>query len=95
MFPPGYCRPGALIGAMSVFADEFAMPATTQALVDADLLRMQPSVVLRAAERDVRVARVFLVELSERTGTSCTRSPGAPSPPYAGAWRGICSTSLR
>jgi CRP/FNR family transcriptional regulator len=61
-----YCRRGALIGAMSLFATEFAMPATTQALVDAELLKMSPSVVCRATERDVRVARAFLGELGER-----------------------------
>ena len=61
-----YCRRGALIGAMSVFANEFSMPATAQALVDAELLKMSPSVVCRAAERDFRVARAFLGELSER-----------------------------
>lgn len=61
-----YCRPGSLIGAMSLFASEFAMPGTTQALLDAELLKMSPEVVGRLAERDVRVARAFLSELSER-----------------------------
>lgn len=61
-----YCRPGALIGAMSLFATEFAMPANTQALLDAELLKLSPDVVSRLAERDVRVARAFLRELSER-----------------------------
>ncbi|MPZ92882.1 MAG: cyclic nucleotide-binding domain-containing protein [Actinobacteria bacterium] len=61
-----YCRPGALIGALSLFGAAFTMPATTQALVNAHLLKMSPAVVRRAAERDVRVARTFLGELSER-----------------------------
>jgi CRP/FNR family transcriptional regulator len=72
-----YCRPGALIGAMSVFANAFTMPATTQAVVDAELLRMQPSVVLRAAERDFRVARAFLGELSERARNFVYEIPGS------------------
>ncbi|MGH2705553.1 MAG: Crp/Fnr family transcriptional regulator [Actinomycetota bacterium] len=72
-----YCRPGALIGAMSVFANEFAMPATTQALVDAELLRMSPSVVCRAAERDFLVARAFLGELSERARSFVYEIPGS------------------
>jgi CRP/FNR family transcriptional regulator, cyclic AMP receptor protein len=61
-----YCRPGALIGAASLFAAGFAMPAPTQALVDAELLKMSPTMARRAAERDVRVARALLGELSER-----------------------------
>jgi CRP/FNR family transcriptional regulator len=71
-----YCRPGALMGAMSLFLTEFAMPGTTQALVDAEVLRMSPDVVLRAAERDVRVARAFLDELSERAQSFLYEIPG-------------------
>ena len=61
-----YCRPGALIGAPSLFATPYAMPAPTQALVDAELLRMSPTVARRTAERDVRVATALLSEVSER-----------------------------
>jgi CRP/FNR family transcriptional regulator, cyclic AMP receptor protein len=61
-----YCRPGALIGAASLFSPEYAMPAPTQALVDAELLRMSPTMARRAAERDVRVATALLSEVSER-----------------------------
>ncbi len=61
-----YCRSGELLGAMSLFSDEFTEPATKQALVDTQLLRMSPSTVRALAERDLRVARALLVELSER-----------------------------
>ena len=61
-----YCRPGALIGAVSLFATRFIMPAATQALVDAELLKLSPAVVRRAVARDARVAQAFLSELSER-----------------------------
>jgi CRP/FNR family cyclic AMP-dependent transcriptional regulator len=61
-----YCRPGELLGAMSLFSTEFSEPATKQALIDADVLKMSPATVRHLAERDVRVARAFLVELSER-----------------------------
>ena len=64
-----YCRPGALIGAPSLFAAPYAMPAPTQALVDVELLRMSPTIARRAAERDVRVAISLLGELSERVLT--------------------------
>jgi CRP/FNR family transcriptional regulator len=61
-----YCRPGALMGIMSLYADPFVMPATTQAVTDADLLRMTPAAVRGLADRDTRVARALLLELSER-----------------------------
>jgi CRP/FNR family transcriptional regulator, cyclic AMP receptor protein len=61
-----YCRPGAIIGAASLFAAGFAMPAPTQALVDAELLKLSPTTARRAAARDVRVATALLGELSER-----------------------------
>jgi CRP/FNR family cyclic AMP-dependent transcriptional regulator len=72
-----YCRPGALLGAMSLFAPGFAMPATTQALVDAELLKMSPTVAHRAGTRDVRVARAFLRELSERALSFIYEIPGS------------------
>ena len=61
-----YCRSGELLGAMSLFSDEFTEPATKQALVDTELLRMSPSKVRALAHCDVRVASALLVELSER-----------------------------
>jgi len=61
-----YCRSGELLGVMSLFSDEFTEPATKQALVDTQLLRMSPATVRALAERDLRVARALMVELSER-----------------------------
>ena len=61
-----YCRPGELLGAMSLFSAEFSEPATKEALVDAELLKIAPSRVRTMAERDLRVARALLVEVSER-----------------------------
>jgi len=49
-----YCRPGALIGVVSLFASPFSLPATIQAVTDTDLLALRASVVRRAAERVVR-----------------------------------------
>jgi len=72
-----YCRPGALIGAVSLFAPGFALPATTQALVDAELLRLSPTAARRAAARDVRVAQAFLSELSERVLSFIWEIPGS------------------
>ena len=72
-----YCRPGALIGAVSLFATGFALPATTQALVDAELLRLSPTAARRAAARDVRVAQAFLSELSEWVLSFIWEIPGS------------------
>ena len=72
-----YCRPGALIGAVSLFATGFALPATTQALVDAELLRLSPAAARRAAARDARVAQAFLSELSERVLSFMWEIPGS------------------
>jgi CRP/FNR family cyclic AMP-dependent transcriptional regulator len=51
---------------MSLFAAGFTLPATIQALVDTEVLRLSPGVARTAVERDVRVARAFLSEQSER-----------------------------
>jgi CRP/FNR family transcriptional regulator len=71
-----YCRSGELLGAMSLFSDTFAEPATKQALVDTQLLRMAPQKVGALAHRDLRVARALLVELSERARNFVNEIPG-------------------
>jgi CRP/FNR family transcriptional regulator, cyclic AMP receptor protein len=71
-----YCRSGALIGVMSLFAAGFTLPATIQALVDADVLRLAPGAARTAGERDVRVARAFLAEQSERAMNFMCEIPG-------------------
>jgi CRP/FNR family transcriptional regulator len=45
-----YGRAGALIGAVSLFAAGYASPVTTQALVDAELLRIPASVASRLGD---------------------------------------------
>jgi CRP/FNR family transcriptional regulator len=62
---------------MSLFATGFSEPATKQALVDAELLNISPTRVRRIAERDVRVARMLLVELSERARNFVHEIPGS------------------
>ncbi len=61
-----YCRPGALIGAASLFASRFVLPATVQTVTTTTLLALRASVVRRAAERDVRVSCALVDELSDR-----------------------------
>jgi CRP/FNR family transcriptional regulator len=71
-----YCRSGELLGAMSLFSDEFAEPATKQALVDTELLTLSPPTVCALAQRDLRVARALLIELSERARSFVNEIPG-------------------
>jgi CRP/FNR family transcriptional regulator, cyclic AMP receptor protein len=72
-----YCRPGALVGAVSLFANRFTMPATVQALVDAELLKMSPAAARQAVSQDTRVAAAFLGELSERVMSFIDEIPGS------------------
>ncbi|MGH8925459.1 MAG: Crp/Fnr family transcriptional regulator [Acidimicrobiia bacterium] len=72
-----YCRPGALIGVVSLFAPSFSLPATIQAVIDTELLVMRASVVKRIAERDVLVATALLQELSERVLSFIREIPGS------------------
>jgi CRP/FNR family cyclic AMP-dependent transcriptional regulator len=72
-----YCKTGALLGVLSLFATGFVMPATTQAVVDAEVLRMPANVARRLGTRDVRVARAFLNELSERVLNFIHEIPGS------------------
>ncbi|MGH2393210.1 MAG: Crp/Fnr family transcriptional regulator [Candidatus Limnocylindria bacterium] len=60
-----YCRPGALMGVATLFADA-ALPAAVQALTDSDLLKLRPAIVQSLATQDVLVARALLAETSER-----------------------------
>jgi CRP/FNR family transcriptional regulator, cyclic AMP receptor protein len=62
---------------VSLFASPFSLPATIQAVTDADLLAFRPSVVQRAAERDARVARALIDELSERVLSFIAEIPGS------------------
>jgi CRP/FNR family transcriptional regulator, cyclic AMP receptor protein len=72
-----YCRPGALIGVVSLFASQFSLPATIQAVTETDLLTLPAPMVRGAADRDVRVARALLDELSERVLSFIAEIPSA------------------
>lgn len=61
-----YCRRGSLIGVASLFSSPFSLPASVQAITNTDLLALRAQVIQRAAERDPKVARALLGELSER-----------------------------
>ena len=60
-----YCRPGGLLGVMSLYRPDFAMPATIQSLVEARLLRLSPAVVTDLVGHRA-VAEALLRELAAR-----------------------------
>ena len=64
------------MGAKSLLSDGLTEPATKQALVDTQLLRMAPAKVPALAQRDLRVAGALLVELSERAHSFVNEIPG-------------------
>jgi CRP/FNR family transcriptional regulator, cyclic AMP receptor protein len=72
-----YCRTGALIGVLSLYAEPFVMPVTTQAVVDSELMTIRPAVIRRLADRDIRVARALLLELSERAAAFAAEIGGS------------------
>jgi CRP/FNR family transcriptional regulator len=55
-----------LRGILSLYSEPFVMQATTQAVLDSELLRIEPDLLRRLADREVQVAKALLLELSER-----------------------------
>jgi CRP/FNR family transcriptional regulator len=72
-----YCRSGSLIGVVSLFSDDFSMPATVLALTDMELLQFSPAMVRQATARDSRVAVALIRELSDRVLHFIAEIPGA------------------
>jgi CRP/FNR family transcriptional regulator len=72
-----YFRRGALTGVASLFTPSFSMPGSIQALVDSELLAFRPGAVLGLAQRDLRVARALIDELSERVVSFVAEIPGS------------------
>jgi CRP/FNR family transcriptional regulator, cyclic AMP receptor protein len=72
-----YCRPGALIGVVSLFRPGFSLPAAIDAVTAVRLLVLRPSAVRFAAARDPRVASALLEELSERVVSFIAEIPGS------------------
>ncbi len=61
-----YCRAGALVGVMSLFAADFVLPALIETLTDAEIVRLSPEVVRRCAGAEPQVAVALVQEQSER-----------------------------
>jgi len=64
-----YCRPGSLLGAGSLFASDFSLPASLQTLTATKLLSLSPESVRQMVNEDPKVAVALLEELSERVLT--------------------------
>ncbi len=72
-----YVRRGELSGVVSLFTPDYSLAATIEALVDSHLVRFQANVVIGLAERDLRVARAVINELSERVVNFVAEIPGS------------------
>ena len=72
-----YLRRGELSGVVSLFTPGYRLAATVQALVDSDLVSLKAAVVIGLAERDLRVARALIEELSERVVNFVAEIPGS------------------
>jgi CRP/FNR family transcriptional regulator len=72
-----YCRPGAILGAVSLFAEAFVLPATIRALLDSVILVFDPHRVKRLATTEPAVAEALLVELSQRVRAFIDQIPSS------------------
>ncbi|MDQ0665420.1 CRP/FNR family cyclic AMP-dependent transcriptional regulator [Arthrobacter ulcerisalmonis] len=64
-----YCRSGSLLGAASLFASKFSLPASLQTLTATKLLSLSPENVRQIVNEDSKVAVALLEELSQRVLT--------------------------
>lgn len=72
-----YCRAGSLLGAVSLFASPFSMPASVQAVTDVEVLSMSAPFVKQEADRDLVLARALIDELSDRVMSFISEIPGS------------------
>ncbi|HKY49025.1 MAG TPA: Crp/Fnr family transcriptional regulator [Acidimicrobiia bacterium] len=72
-----YCRAGSLLGAVSLFSSPFSMPASVQAVTNAEVLSMSALFVKQAVDRDVILARALIDELADRVMSFIAEIPGS------------------
>lgn len=72
-----YVRRGELSGVVSLFTPDYSLAATIEALVDSQLIRFRANVVIGLAERDLRMTRALINELSERVVNFVAEIPGS------------------
>ena len=61
-----YCRHGSIVGAVSLFVQDYSMPGGIEALVASSVLVLRPDVAIGLAQREPSVAKALMVELSDR-----------------------------
>ena len=72
-----YCPPGSLLGVASLFSPPYAMPGSIQALVDADVLAVRPSLARAVADAEPAVLGALAEELAERVLAFVNEIPGS------------------
>ena len=72
-----YLRRGDVAGVVSLFTPDYTTPGSIQALVDSEVLTLRARDVIDLSERDPRVARALIDELSERVVQFVAEIPGS------------------
>lgn len=72
-----YCRPGSLLGAVSLFTPAFAMPASVRVVTEARILSMPTPPIRDMVTRDPGLARALIDELSDRVMSFIAEIPGS------------------
>jgi CRP/FNR family transcriptional regulator, cyclic AMP receptor protein len=72
-----YCRPGSIMGTVSLFASPFSVPGSIMAVTESVILAFPPMVILEASAQDADVARALLNELSDRVLAFAAEIPGS------------------
>ncbi|GAA1060032.1 Crp/Fnr family transcriptional regulator [Agromyces bracchium] len=72
-----YCRSGSLMGAVSMFAADFTMPASVRAVTASRILAMPAAEVAALVGRDPVAAAAMLGELAERAMAFLNEIPGS------------------
>ncbi len=72
-----YCRPGSIVGAVSLFRPSYVMPGGIQALVDTELLVLRADRVRAMSDRERAMADALMAELSDRVYQFVVELPGA------------------
>jgi CRP/FNR family cyclic AMP-dependent transcriptional regulator len=72
-----YARPGALMGAVSLFRRGYVLPGSIGAVVDSEVLALRATVLQQLAQTDLDVSHALNVELAERVAGFTGGIPGS------------------
>jgi CRP/FNR family transcriptional regulator len=71
-----YCRPGDVLGLVSLFREPYVMLGSIQAVAESEVVSLRPATVRLLADTDIDVARALIAELSDRVVTFVAEIPG-------------------